>query len=50
MNIIQVLEQIIEKLKEEIQYQIDKLSDEFNGIINMKINEFKINAFKNIGI
>ena len=44
------INQIIETLKEELQYQIDKISDEFNGIINLKINEFKINAFKNIGI
>ena len=44
------IKQIIETLKEELQYQIDKISDEFNGIINMKINEFKINVFKNIDI
>ena len=42
--------QIIETLKEELQYQIDKISDEFNGLINQKINEFKINSFKGVRI
>ena len=42
--------QIIENLKDELQYQIDIIFDEFNELINRKINEFKMNSFKSVGI
>ena len=42
--------QIIESLKEELQLQIYKIDDEFNGLINTNINEFKLSYFKIINI
>ena len=34
--------QIIDSLKEELQLQIYKIDDEFNGIISTSINDFKL--------
>ena len=39
--------QIIDSLKEEQQNQIAKIEDEFNRLIVSKVNEFKIESFKN---
>ena len=44
------ISQIIENLKDELQYQIDIIFDKFNELINRKINEFKMNSFKSVGI
>ena len=44
------ISQIIETLKEELQFQIDKISDEFNGLISLKIKDFKMNYFKSVEI
>ena len=45
------IQQIIDSLKDEHQNQIAKIEDEFNRLIVSKVNEFKIDSFKNnIGI
>ena len=45
------IQQIIDSLKDEQQNQIAKIEDEFNRLIVSKVNEFKIDSFKNnIGI
>ncbi len=41
------INQIIDSLKDEQQNQIAKIEDEFNRLIVSKVNEFKINSFKN---
>ena len=41
------IQQIIDSLKDEQQNQIAKIEDEFNRLIVTKVNEFKINSFKN---
>jgi len=41
------IQQIIDSLKDEQQNQIAKIEDEFNRLIVSKVNEFKINSFKN---
>ena len=41
------IHQIIDSLKDEQQNQIAKIEDEFNRLIVSKVNEFKINSFKN---
>ena len=41
------IKQIIDSLKEEQQNEIAKIEDEFNRLIVSKVNEFKINSFKN---
>ena len=41
------IQQIIDSLKEEQQNEIAKIEDEFNRLIVNKVNEFKINSFKN---
>ena len=41
------INQIIESLKEEQQNQIATIEDEFNRLIVSKVNEFKIDSFKN---
>ena len=43
----QEYQSIINSLKEEQQDQIDKIEDEFNGMIHTKINEFKQTSIKN---
>ena len=43
----QEYQSIINSLKEEQQDQIDKIEDEFNGVIQTKLNEFKRTAIKN---
>jgi len=41
------IQQIIDSLKDEQQNQIAKIEDEFNRLIVSKVNEFKIDSFKN---
>ena len=41
------IHQIIDSLKDEQQNQIAKIEDEFNRLIVAKVNEFKLNSFKN---
>ena len=41
------IQQIIDSLKDEQQNQIAKIEDEFNRLIVAKVNEFKLNSFKN---
>ena len=41
------IQQIIDSLKEEQQNQIATIEDEFNRLIVSKVNEFKIDSFKN---
>ena len=41
------IKQIIDSLKDEQQNQIAKIEDEFNRLIVAKVNEFKLNSFKN---
>ena len=41
------IQQIIDSLKDEHQNQIAKIEDEFNRLIVSKVNEFKIDSFKN---
>ena len=41
------IQQIIDSLKDEQQNEIAKIEDEFNRLIVSKVNEFKINSFKN---
>ena len=41
------IQQIIDSLKDEQQNQIAKIEDEFNRLIVSKVNEFKLNSFKN---
>ena len=41
------IQTIIDSLKDEQQNQIAKIEDEFNRLIVSKVNEFKIDSFKN---
>ena len=41
------IQQIIDSLKEEQQNQIATIEDEFNRLIVSKVNEFKLDSFKN---
>ena len=41
------IQAIIDSLKDEQQNQIAKIEDEFNRLIVSKVNEFKIDSFKN---
>ena len=38
--------QIIDSLKEEQKDQIDKITDEYNELIDKKINDFKMTFYK----
>ena len=41
-----IMPQIIDSLKEEQKDQIDKITDEYNELIDKKINDFKMNFYK----
>lgn len=41
------LKQIIESLKEEQEHEIDRIDIKYNSMINEKVNQFKMESFKN---